>query len=225
MKVFKFGGASIRDADSIRNIVKIVSEVTGNLVIVVSAFGKTTNALEKILKAWLNGESSYSNFLDGIYQSHLAVIDELFESEASVRGKTDISFTKLRNYLMTTTGKEYDYEYDQVVSYGEVWSTIIAEAFLKQSGFKSEWIDIREYLITDDRFRDANILWGESAVRINRIMNFDRNQSMLPRDSSQVLYQEKQQHLAERDLTIRQQYLPIYLMQSVLYYGKMFAVS
>ena len=70
MKVYKFGGASVKDGAGIRNIAEIVSEVSGNLVIVVSAFGKTTNALEKVLKAWINGDPVYNNLLDEIYLYH-----------------------------------------------------------------------------------------------------------------------------------------------------------
>jgi aspartate kinase len=175
MKVFKFGGASVRDAAGVRNVSKIVSEETGNLVIVVSAFGKTTNALEKVLKAWLDGDSAHSDYLDDIYRGHVSIIEELFGKNSPAKGRTDISFFKLRDYLLTATKSSYDYEYDQIVSFGEIWSTIIVAAWLNQCGLNVEWIDIREYLITDDRFRDANILWGESSGRLHKIMNFKKS--------------------------------------------------
>jgi aspartate kinase len=176
MKVFKFGGASVMDATGIRNLAKIVSQEMGNLIIVVSAFGKTTNALERVLKAWLNGDKVCFALLEEVYGAHLLVVDELFSPGSEARMRIDISFASLKNYLTTETGKIYDFEYDQIVSYGELWSTIIVEAFLKISGMSTEWLDIRGSLITDDRYRDANILWGESTGRIRKIINFSKSQ-------------------------------------------------
>jgi aspartate kinase len=175
MKVYKFGGASVRDAEGIRKLVEIVLEDLDNLVIVVSAFGKTTNALEKVLHAWLAEENSYKDLLEDIYSTHLSVAEELFpsgNSANSAKSKIDVSFARLEEYLLSAKKSEYDFEYDQVVSYGEVWSTLIVAAFLKYSGLNAEWIDIRGNLITDDRFRDANILWNESTSRIKSVFNF-----------------------------------------------------
>jgi aspartate kinase len=174
MKVYKFGGASVKDATGIRNLAKIVSTESDNLVIVISAFGKTTNALEKVLRAWLNGEEKCKALLDEVYEEHLLIIDELFSTFSEVKEKIDISFARLKDYLMTGSKGKYDFEYDQIVSYGEIWSTIIVEAFLKLSGMNTEWIDIRESLITDDRFRDANILWSGSTNRIRTVFDFKK---------------------------------------------------
>lgn len=175
MKVYKFGGASVNDASGIRNLTRIVSTERDNLVIVISAFGKTTNALEKMLKTWIKGDERYNELLDEIYSYHLSVAEELFPSGDSGRDKLDTSFAKLEEYLMRSKRADYDFEYDQIVSYGEIWSTIVVAAFLKKSGMNTEWIDIRGNLITDDRFRDADILWNESSARIKSIFNFKRN--------------------------------------------------
>lgn len=172
MIVYKFGGASIKDAGGIRNLARIVSQVKENLVVVVSAFGKTTNALEKVLKTWLSDEDRYKDLLDDIYSYHLSVAEELFPSGNSGKSKIDISFLKLEEYLKSSKRSGYDFEYDQIVSYGEIWSTIIVAEFLKNSGFNAEWTDIRGTLITDDRFRDADILWNESTARIQSVFNF-----------------------------------------------------
>ena len=172
MKVFKFGGASVMDAAGIRNLYNIVSQETGKLVIVVSAFGKTTNALEGVLGSWLSGEEGYIDLLEGIYDYHFSVVEELFPSSNSSKSKIDISFAKLEEYLKSSERCGYDFQYDQVVSYGEIWSTIIVEAFLRHSGLNTEWIDIRGNLITDDRFRDANILWNESTARVKSVFSF-----------------------------------------------------
>jgi len=176
MKVYKFGGASVKDAIGIQNLGKIVEDEISSLVVVVSAFGKTTNALEKVLNAWLTGDRQYVELLDKVYKSHLLIINELFGNNSEVKAKIDISFIHLRDYLMTASKGKYDFEYDQVVSYGEIWSTIIVESFLRSAGMNTEWIDARELLITDDMFRDANILWGESSGRIKKAIDFGKKQ-------------------------------------------------
>ncbi len=172
MKVYKFGGASVKDPDGIRNLAAIVREEPGNLVVVVSAFGKTTNALEQVLKAWMAHDENYRNLLDNIYNYHDSVACGLFPGGNSARGMIDNSFALLREYLVSAKKEDYDFEYDQIVSFGEIWSTIIVAEYLRKSGFNSEWIDIRGNLITDDRHRDADILWGESTSRIRNVFNF-----------------------------------------------------
>jgi len=172
MKVYKFGGASVRDAAGIKNLGIIVSGVKENLVVVVSAFGKTTNALENVLKAWINGDEKHSSLLDKVYKEHLLIIKELFINKAKVEGEIDISFGKLKEYLSSEKSNNYDYDYDQIVSFGEIWSSIIVSEYLKTRSVGVEWIDIRKNLLTDNRFRDANILWNESAGRIRVAFNF-----------------------------------------------------
>jgi aspartate kinase len=174
MRVYKFGGASVKDAVGIKNLGKIVKSEPAELVIVVSAFGKTTNALERVLKAWKNGNTDHSVILDEVYASHLSVITDLFGAGSETQKKTDISFTLLKEYLLTPSKAAYDFEYDQVVSYGEIWSTIIVAGYLKGIIGAVEWIDIREILITDDRYRDANILWSESTKRVQSIFDFTK---------------------------------------------------
>ena len=174
MKIYKFGGASVKDAAGIRNLAKIVSKENDHLVIVVSAFGKTTNALELVLKSWLAGGSEYKSHLDNIYSYHNSIAEELFPSGNSAKGKIDLSFSSLKEYLLSGKKSEYDFEYDQIVSYGEVWSTIIVAEFLNKSGLNTGWIDIRKNLLTDDRFRDANILWNESSISIRNVFDFTR---------------------------------------------------
>lgn len=172
MKVYKFGGASVKDPDGIRNLAAIVREEPGNLVVVVSAFGKTTNALEQVLKAWMAHDENYRNLLDNIYNYHDSVACGLFPGGNSARGMIDNSFALLREYLVSAKKEDYDFEYDQIVSFGEIWSTIIVAEYLRKSGFNSEWIDIRGNLITDERHRDADILWGESTSRIRNVFKF-----------------------------------------------------
>jgi aspartate kinase len=172
MKVYKFGGASVRNAAGIKNLGIIVSGVKENLVVVVSAFGKTTNALENVLKAWINGDEKHSSLLDKVYKEHLLIIEELFLDKARVSGEIDISFGQLKEFISSKKSINYDFDYDQIVSFGEIWSSIIVSEYLKTKSVGVEWIDIRENLLTDKRFRDANILWNESADRIRVAFNF-----------------------------------------------------
>jgi aspartate kinase len=174
MKVYKFGGASVKDAAGIRNLSEIVSLEKDNLVVVVSAFGKTTNALEIVLKVWRNGSDEYNNFLDNVYKNHISISMELFGDNNSAKSKIDESFERLKEYLLSGKRSEYDFDYDQVVSCGEVWSTIIVAEYLIMIGQNAEWVDIRKNLLTDNRFRDANILWSESNSRIKTVINFKR---------------------------------------------------
>ena len=175
MKVYKFGGASVKDAAGIRNMDKIISRESDNLVVVVSALGKTTNALERVLKAWLTDDNVSIALLDEIYKNHRSVIEGLFKDITAVAGKIDISFATLREIMYSGKRLDYDFEYDQVVSFGEIWSTLIVAEYLKTHFSGVEWIDIRGNLLTDDRFRDANILWSESANRIRNIFDFGKN--------------------------------------------------
>jgi aspartate kinase len=174
MRVYKFGGASVKDASGIRNLTRIVSSESENLVVVVSAFGKTTNALEKVLQTWLKGDNAYKSLLEETFGNHQSVIEPLFSDKTSVKGKLETSFTVLKKYLLNEKKGDYDFEYDQVVSYGEIWSTLIVAEYLKMNIPDVQWIDIRKNLLTDDRFRDANILWSKSTDRIREIFDFKK---------------------------------------------------
>jgi len=175
MKVYKFGGASVKDASGIRNLAKIIKAESDDLLIVVSAFGKTTNALETVLKVWMDGRENHFGYLDGVYNAHLKVITDLCGTNSDIKGKIDISFAILREYLLNRPKDNYDFEYDQVVSYGELWSTIIVAGYLKTCLADIEWCDIRKILLTDDRYRDANILWNESTSRVHSLFDFKKH--------------------------------------------------
>lgn len=173
MIVYKFGGASVKDAAGITNLYDIVSKEKQKLVIVVSAFGKTTNALEEVLNAWYKDDKSYSHRLEEIAEYHLSVVWELSGMDSEMVGRLNRSFTELKEKLKSNIPGDYDHDYDMIVSNGEIWSTIVVEGFLRSKGLKTEWRDIRDMLLTDDRHRDANILWDESAKRISADLNFD----------------------------------------------------
>jgi aspartate kinase len=172
MIVYKFGGASVKDVDGIRNLSEIVSKEKENLVIVVSAFGKTTNALEKLLKAWYTSDTSYRSELSEIRAYHFSVVNELLSDDSVGKRRLVSSFDALSDKLNTSARGEFDHDYDMIVSMGEVWSTMIVEAYLEEKDFNCNWIDIRKLLLTDDRYRDANIMWPEATARIRDVFNF-----------------------------------------------------
>lgn len=172
MKVYKFGGASVKDGLGVINLAGIVSFEKDDLIVVVSAFGKTTNALEKVLNEWISGDKNYSKGLDDIYRYHNTTMKEIFTGCNPVQADIDESFENLKKKLETSDISDYDFDYDQIVSYGELWSTIIVAGYLKTVFPGVEWIDIRKHLITDNRFRDSNILWDETAANVSRVFNF-----------------------------------------------------
>ncbi len=174
MKVYKFGGASVKDAAGIKNLTTIVAGEKENLVIVVSAFGKTTNALEKVLKLWIEGDNSYKEHLENIYSYHSGIAEELFHGQNPASRKLNDSFGETRKYLKSEKSSLYDFDYDQVVSLGEIWSTIIISEYLQKSGIETIWIDIRECLLTDQRYRDANVVWDKSSERIKSAFDFTK---------------------------------------------------
>jgi aspartate kinase len=172
MRIFKFGGASVKDAMGVRNLAQIVSAERENVVVVISAFGKTTDALEQVLKYWLEGDNIYNDHLDTIYNCHSSVTEELFTHGDAARRRINASFAELTGYLQSAGKKDYDFEYDQVVSYGELWSTMIVEAYLRSQGLRSKWIDIRKLLITDARHREAGINWKVSQKAVRKAFTF-----------------------------------------------------
>lgn len=173
MKVYKFGGASIKDAAGIKNLLKIVSEEKSELVIVVSASGKTTNALEKILKAWFAEDPIHLTLVDELLEYHFGILIGLgFKGDSDAAGLVYTTIETLKEYLNEAEKKDYDFEYDQVISYGEVLSSIIVYEYLKPRLEGIELVDIRDCIRTDSKYRDANILWDQSAIRANSHFNF-----------------------------------------------------
>ncbi len=164
MKVFKFGGASLKSADAIRNMANIVKLHSDTpLIVVVSAMGKTTNALERVLNAFTKG-NDYMAELEASKKYHTQICKELFASAESVITELDKVFNDLIKNLQAST--EYDRVYDQVVSLGEVVSSILVERYLAFTGLPSIWIDARDYIVTDAIFREGKVQWRKTEERI-----------------------------------------------------------
>ncbi|HAF28385.1 MAG TPA: aspartate kinase [Bacteroidales bacterium] len=178
MLVFKFGGASVKDSKGVKNLLNIVKDYTDNLIIVISALGKTTNALEEILKTSIEDlNKSYSKYED-LKSYHLELVKELFPNENDKIYK-DIKeeFDNLKKELNNKTYSSYDKKYDQVVSFGEILSTKIVSAFLNSQQLSNSWVDIRKVFITDDVFREASIDFEKTSINAESVFNF-KNQTI-----------------------------------------------
>jgi aspartate kinase len=168
MKVFKFGGASLKNAPAVRNMQRILEMYTRDrLVIVVSAMGKTTNALESIFNKKLR-EIDYSAELENLYKFHFEIGKELFGPEQHVHRVIRPVFeeleARLRNHI---SPDNYDEGYDGVIPYGEIFSSTIVQEYLNSNDRPFHLVDAREMLVTDDRYRDAGIVWNKTCQQIN----------------------------------------------------------
>jgi len=172
MRVFKFGGASVRDAKGIINLYNIVSGENDRLVIVISAFGKTTNALENLHLSWRNRDPRFHSLLNEIGDYHLMITEELFGQGSAVHGKIDGIFRAFSDSLNATIPGDFDHDYDLIVSNGELWSTMIVEAYLRSRGLNSQWTDARNMIITDNRHRDAGVIWEASQKAMEETLTF-----------------------------------------------------
>lgn len=162
MRVFKFGGASVKDADAVKNVAKVLSQFGDSpLLIVVSAMGKTTNALERLVSAYMSNEQEE---MQSIYQEILSFHDSIIADllkESSSHAYDDIAnlFIELECMLETPAEGNYDYNYDQLVSFGEIISSRILSNFLKEAGISNRWIDARNFIQTDNHYREGRVDW------------------------------------------------------------------
>ncbi|MDG1038171.1 MAG: aspartate kinase [Polaribacter sp.] len=160
MKIFKFGGASVKDAESVRNITQILqSEGTENTVVVISAMGKTTNAFEEVIDAYYNKTDKLSDNLGVIEDYHKAIINDLFDKGDAIYKEIDILLGELSWFLARNTSQRYNYVYDQIICFGELLSTKIVSAYLSKIGIDNNWFDVRNYIKTDSNYRDAKVDW------------------------------------------------------------------
>ena len=184
MKVFKFGGASINNIDRVKNLAKILQHYKNEkTLIVISAMGKTTNALEKVTESFYNGNKELALQLFGkIKQGHLNLLKYTITQqwEAATNDLNNF-FTEAEWLLHDKPVKDYNYYYDQIVCVGELLSTTIMSYFLQEEKIPNKWIDVRDLLRTDDNFRDAAIDWEVTTRQIEEtiIPLFEKNNFIL----------------------------------------------
>ena len=164
MQVFKFGGASVKDANGIKNLVSVLNK-TGhkNTLIVVSAMGKTTNALERVIKHYFDKTSELEAAIQDIKTYHFEILLDLFENKNHPAfKKTNLLFDELHGFLKINKSPDYNFVYDQVIGFGELLSTTIISEYLNGIGIKNNWIDVRTQIKTDTYYRRANVNWRET---------------------------------------------------------------
>ena len=164
MKIFKFGGASIKDALGVKNVANILQqEGASNCLLVISAMGKMTNAFENIVNSYVNNDQEkLTESIDFTINYHTKIISDLFQDEHEIHQNITILFGEMIHFLAKNIAKEYDYLYDQIVCYGELLSTTIVSEYLTDIGVTNTWKDVRKLVITDAVYRDATLNWLET---------------------------------------------------------------
>ena len=167
MKVFKFGGASIKDISSIKNILKIISTYNEDrLVIVVSAMGKTTNALELVVHNYFNNKENLQASISEVYNFHSEIINNLFEKSHPIFSDISKSFEKLNSFIKANKSPSYSFVYDQIVSLGELLSSRIIHHFLLNNNINCSFIDARNCIKTNSKYRGAKVEWNITNKKI-----------------------------------------------------------
>ena len=171
MKIFKFGGASTKDAESVKNTASVIMQSgEKDLVIVISAMGKITNLLEKVVEEYLNENCAKDNeYVIEFKEYHLEILNGLFKNtNHSVYKNVTELFEKMASFLKVNKSKNHAFVYDQVVSFGEMVSSKIVSEYLSEIGIKNSFLDVRKCIKTDANFRDANVDWEATQEKINK---------------------------------------------------------
>lgn len=168
MKVFKFGGASVKDADGVKNLVSVL-KLTGheNTMLVVSAMGKTTNAMEAVVKAYFDDKVNLASAIQEVIDYHGGILSDLFDNDQHpIFKRTKLLFDEVQGFLTWNKSPNYNFVYDQVVGYGELVSTTIISAYLNEIGITNNWVDVRNLIKTNDSYRDTTVNWEKTQKNV-----------------------------------------------------------
>ncbi|WP_339888696.1 aspartate kinase [uncultured Flavobacterium sp.] len=170
MKIFKFGGASVKDADGVKNVLNVLKTVGHeDVLIVISAMGKITNALEIVITNYFNKSTEFNASLQEVKKYHNQILMDLFEDEDSdVFFAVNSHLADLEYFLRSNKSPNYSFVYDQVISYGEILSTTIVSHYFNEQGLKNNWIDVRNFIKTDNNYRDGNVDWEQTQKLISK---------------------------------------------------------
>lgn len=170
MKVFKFGGASVKDADGIKNVLDVLQKVGhDDVLLVISAMGKTTNAFEVVIKDYFEKSAGLQSSVQEVKKYHNQILIDLFEEDNHpVFAAVNKIFADLEHFLKQNKSPNYNFVYDQVVSLGEIISTTIVSQYFNYRGLKNQWIDVRELIKTDNNYRDATVDWEQTQKNISK---------------------------------------------------------
>ena len=169
MQVFKFGGASVNSVERVKNLAQVLRQYSNeNILVVISAMGKTTNALEKVVDAFYSGKKEESlQLFEQVKQQHTNTAKYLLVTHyLACEEQLKNFFTEAEWLLHDKPVRDYDYYYDQVVCVGELLSTAIVSHYLEETGIKNKWVDVRDIFRTDDNFRDAVIDWEVTGSKV-----------------------------------------------------------
>lgn len=169
MRIFKFGGASVKDATGVRNVYNVL-QVAGyeDVLLVVSAMGKTTNALEVVIRNYFDKSPALNASVQDVRKYHNEILLDLFGEKHKVFEAVNAQFAELEHFLSHNKSPNYNYVYDQVVSMGELLSTTILSHFMDASGIRTNWLDVRTFIKTDSTYRDANVDWETTQKLISK---------------------------------------------------------
>ncbi len=170
MRIFKFGGASVKDAEGIRNVFSVLEKVGHeDTLLVISAMGKTTNALELVIKNYFEKSGELNSSLQDVRKYHNQILLDLFDDENhEVFYAVNSHFADLEYFIRSNKSPNYNFVYDQVVSYGEIVSTTIVSHYFNYAGLKNNWIDVRNFIKTDATYRDAEVNWEKTQQFISK---------------------------------------------------------
>lgn len=171
MRIFKFGGASVKDADGVKNVFDVLQKVGyEEVLLIVSAMGKTTNALEVVIKNYFDKSPDLNASIQEVKKYHNQILLDLFEDENhDVFYDVNEHFADFEYFIRSNKSPNYNFVYDQIVSYGEIFSTTILSHYMNYRGIQSQWIDVRNYIKTDNTYRDANVNWEVTQKAIGKI--------------------------------------------------------
>ena len=173
MRIFKFGGASVKDANGVKNVVNVLKEVGHkDTLLVISAMGKTTNAMERVVNSYFTDKNQLDIGIQEIIDTHKLIMNELFEAKNhEIHNRVNALIEEFRGFLMWNKSPKHAFVYDQVVGYGELLSTTIVSAYLNEVGLKNQWLDVRDLIKTDNSYRDAQVNWDRTQEEINKKVN------------------------------------------------------
>lgn len=170
MRIFKFGGASVKDAEGIKNVFNVLEKVGHeDTLLVISAMGKTTNALELVIKNYFEKSNELHSSLQDVKKYHNQILLDLFDDEEhDVFYAVNSHFADLEYFIRSNKSPNYNFVYDQVVSYGEIVSTTIVSHYFNHAGLKNNWIDVRNFIKTNNNYRDADVDWEKTQQFISK---------------------------------------------------------
>ena len=169
MRIYKFGGASVKDAEAVRNLERVLA-LTGvdDTFVVISAMGKTTNAMEEIVDSYFDNKRGMVEAIAEVHEFHLKIVEDLFQDKDHAVFKSVAALLdELRGFLAWNKSPNYNFVYDQVVCYGELLSTVIISAYLNKAGIENSWLDVRNLIKTDSNYRDVKVDWERTQQKVS----------------------------------------------------------